>query len=321
MNVTNVTIDTYTEQLAVALFVSVIVHLLVIYGISFIPPPSKKPLNVTMDVILVQKKTDTRDQQPDYLAQATQEGGGKHELESKDRPATPTIAPFPSENTELVVTPPPPQIAAAAPLVEPETKILATTTKSSYQIEDPPSEEIPLDEEIPVEGNDEAKETTELEEIPALSNRIQNVRTEVASIQAELDEKYRDYQKTRKRHKYISASTKEYIYATYINSWRRKIEPIAQAKYAAIHQFIEASLLLDVAINKDGTIYNVELVKSSGYPVLDDVALRSVHNAAPYVQFSEEIRKETDILHITATWEFSYNNVTTKIGKRRSHKK
>jgi len=147
--------------------------------------------------------------------------------------------------------------------------------------EDPPSEEIPLDEEIPVEGNDEAKETTELEEIPALSNRIQNVRTEVASIQAELDEKYRDYQKTRKRHKYISASTKEYIYATYINSWRRKIEPIAQAKYAAIHKFIEASLLLDVAINKDGTIYNVELVKSSGYPVLDDVALRSVHNAAP----------------------------------------
>ena len=36
----------------------------------------------------------------------------------------------------------------------------------------------------------------------------------------------------------------------------------------------------------------------------DDAAVRIVRLAGPYAPFPEDIRRETDILHITRTWQF-----------------
>jgi len=44
--------------------------------------------------------------------------------------------------------------------------------------------------------------------------------------------------------------------------------------------------------------------RSSGEKILDDAAIRIVRLAAPYAPFPQDIRKETDILHITRTWQF-----------------
>jgi periplasmic protein TonB len=63
-------------------------------------------------------------------------------------------------------------------------------------------------------------------------------------------------------------------------------------------------LILDVALNKDGSINNITVDRSSGHQVLDDAAIRIVELASPYYPFPDHIREKTDILHITRTWQF-----------------
>ena len=67
---------------------------------------------------------------------------------------------------------------------------------------------------------------------------------------------------------------------------------------------VYGSLRLLVAINADGTVNRVKVLKSSGYKALDDAALRIVRQAAPFQRFPQEIRSDTDILEIIRTWKF-----------------
>jgi protein TonB len=58
-----------------------------------------------------------------------------------------------------------------------------------------------------------------------------------------------------------------------------------------------------VGINSDGTLSNVEIMKSSGYSVLDDAAIRIVKLAAPYAPFTNDL-KDYDRVEIIRTWRF-----------------
>ena len=73
---------------------------------------------------------------------------------------------------------------------------------------------------------------------------------------------------------------------------------------AARKQKLSGSLILDVALNNDGSINQITVRRSSGHKVLDDAAIRIVELASPYSPFPDHIREETDILHITRTWQF-----------------
>ena len=86
-------------------------------------------------------------------------------------------------------------------------------------------------------------------------------------------------------------------------SWWRRIGNLNYPDEAR-REKLSGNLLLDVAINADGTIHSVQVLRSSGYQVLDDAAKRIVHMAAPYAPLSAAIRKDTDILHIIRTWQF-----------------
>jgi periplasmic protein TonB len=52
-------------------------------------------------------------------------------------------------------------------------------------------------------------------------------------------------------------------------------------------------------------VESVEINRSSGHKVLDQAALRIVRLAAPFDRFPDNIRADTDILHITRTWTFT----------------
>ena len=49
----------------------------------------------------------------------------------------------------------------------------------------------------------------------------------------------------------------------------------------------------------------MEINRSSGHKVLDQAAIRIVRLAAPFDRFPDNIRTDTDILHITRTWTFT----------------
>jgi len=306
MNTTyDIHIDPDTERFAVALFIAALVHVVAIYGVGFTMPKSTQLLNTTMEVILVQKSTDNVPEKADFLAQVNYQGGG--ESEQKVRPSTPTIAPFPDETAEMVFTPPPPQVAMAPKKDQIEKLTIPQPAPDEVELQP----EITEPEEPAEQGN--ADQTTEFEESTENTLIINALAIKRASLQAELDQEFEEYAK-RPRQTFISSSTREYEYAGYMVQWQREVEDIGNTNYPdkARRQKISGSLILDVALNPNGTIHNVEITHPSESKILDEAALRIVRLAAPFDPFPENIRKATDILHITRTWEFRYSKTSIK---------
>jgi len=110
----------------------------------------------------------------------------------------------------------------------------------------------------------------------------------------------------RLRNKYISARTRESKYVMYMKAWQTKVERIGNLNYPLeVHlQRLEGSLILDVAINAEGKVLDIRVVRSSGQYLLDKSAIQIVQQSVPFDAFPSDIRKDTDILHITRTWEF-----------------
>jgi periplasmic protein TonB len=295
-----------TERFIVALVIATLIHYAIIYGVGFAMPKSAQPLNTTMEVILVQKRTEQTPKQADYLAQVSYEGGGERLEEI--RPSTPTIAPFPDQTAEMVFTPPPPQIAAAP--TDYQFQILTTEQSSPDQVVRQ-KEVIPPDE-LGEQGYD--TQNLVFKDFVTENTLLVNTHAmKLASLQAELDEEFEEYAK-RPRKKFINASTQEYRYANYMENWRRKVEEVGNANYPeqARHQKLSGNLILDVAIKYDGTLHQVEIKDPSNHNILNESTLQIVHLAAPFDAFPEEIRKETDILHITRTWRFRYNGLSSR---------
>jgi protein TonB len=306
MNVDRIDIDPDTERFVVALLIATVVHLVIIYGVSFVPLKPAQISNHSMEIILVQTRTEKSPQQADYLAQANQIGGG--EIPQQERPSAPFIAPFPETNPNMVVTPLPPQMAAHAE--ESQVAELSTPHPSSQTTQS--LSPIDYQEGPPEQSSDSL--TTDLNEYIAENTLLINEQAaKLASIQAELSAKFNSYT-NRLRSKWVHANTKEDKYANYMVAWRQKVEEVGNANYPdkARQQKLSGSLVLDVALNPNGTIRKVVIRKPSPYAILDEAALRIVHLAAPFDPFPKEIRQEIDVLHITRTLEFRYNSLTSR---------
>ena len=124
---------------------------------------------------------------------------------------------------------------------------------------------------------------------------------------AEITREHQTYQK-RPRRKFLTARTREYKYAAYMDAWRAKVERIGNLNYPeeAKRRNLTGSLVLDVAIRPDGKLDGINIIRSSKHKALDDAAIRIVKLAAPYAPFPKKVRSEVDILHITRTWKFQH---------------
>ena len=71
-------------------------------------------------------------------------------------------------------------------------------------------------------------------------------------------------------------------------------------------------LRLLVIIRKDGSLEGIEVLKSSGYAVLDEAAIKIVRMAAPFSPFPAELSATTDKLEIIRTWQFQENELSSK---------
>src|SRR5690606_20676674 len=72
------------ERLGATLVLSLLVHGLVILGVGF-AIESAAPVMPTLDVILTQSRTELTPEQADFLAQASNRGGGEDEIARRPR--------------------------------------------------------------------------------------------------------------------------------------------------------------------------------------------------------------------------------------------
>lgn len=284
------------DRLGLTTFGSVLLHVVIVLGIGFTAPqilPRTNPLQ-TLDITLVNTRNDIEPDAPDFLAQASQEGGGetdKTEIARSPLPANPT----PSRSQHL------PQAKLAASIEQPRTKAVPeylTRPEAVQQINALPPEPEPM----PQQHDQNKLGVVNMSELDQERQRLS----------AEISAAWRDYLKRPKR-KFLSARTKEYKYAVYMQSWILKVERIGNLHYPgeAKRKRLRGSVVLDAQISPLGRLLSIDVKRSSGYKILDDAAVRSVRMAAPFEAFPEKFRREVDILHITRTWQYSGSQLTS----------
>ena len=114
------------------------------------------------------------------------------------------------------------------------------------------------------------------------------------------------YAKRPKIHRLNAASTMRDKGAWYKDEWRKKVERVGNLNYPdeARRQQIYGNLRMMVSINRDGSLYEVLVLESSGQAVLDQAAQRIVRLAAPFAPFTGDLA-EYDRLEIIRTWRFA----------------
>jgi len=296
---TNRPIITPADRLGMTLCLAIITHAVVVLGITFSQDEKPPPRYDAMEIILVQQRSEQAPDEAKVLAQASLDGGG--DTAEEVTPATPLPSPFP-DNVAEITTPPAAQIPAVLPESDSGKELLA--------VESTQNEVVSSDNNLkiePAEIDEPAETPKEDRKLPNAATLVANS-MKIAALSAEIQRKL-ESQAERPKRKFISASTREFKYAAYMEAWRAKVERIGNLNYpdAARQQGLSGSLILDVGLSPDGSIKEIIIRRSSGNKILDDAAIRIVNLAAPYSPFPEDIKEEVDILHITRTWQFQNN--------------
>lgn len=272
------------DRLGFTLFLAALIHLALILGVgfTFVEP---QQISRTLEITLATFKSETKPKKADFLAQENQQGSGT--LDKKAIPKTTEVAPF-QDNTVKKVTPPPsaqPEVKEAAPKATVAT-IAPTPKKTVIKREEVKTEPKP-------------KAATPTFDSSQLSS-------EISSLEAELANEQQLYAKRPRIHRLSAASTMRDKGAWYKDEWRKKVERIGNLNYPdeARRNQIYGNLRLMVSINRDGSLYEVLVLESSGQPLLDQAAQRIVRLAAPFAPFSGDL-SDIDRLEIIRTWRFA----------------
>ena len=277
-----------TARMRRALVASILLHLFIIFGIGFQLPQKPRPdkADPTLEVVLVNAKSQTRPVVADALAQHSLDGGGN--VDEKRRAQTPLPA-LPDQKSDA-------QVKLALRRVEQlerEARQVMTQAKSKTVVETAqPAKPAP-------DAVAESRAEPSAADIMARS-------AEIARLDAKISKEWDAYQQ-RPRRRFIGSRTQETRFARYIEDWRQKIERIGDMNYpqGARDQRIRGRLVVTVAIRSDGTVESFDINVPSGHKILDDGARKIVDRAAPFAAFPPDIAKDVDILHITRTWTFT----------------
>ncbi|MHB1292572.1 MAG: energy transducer TonB [Sulfuricella sp.] len=272
-----------SDRLGLVLLISITLHLLAVFGVTFKAPEMKKSAIATsLEVVLVNSKSSSRPVKADALAQANLDGGGNTDAERRAKSPLPVLD-RPQQESEAV------QKQQQVSQLEQQARLLMTQVKSSQHVEPIPAKLKPSEAPTEKPGSELAMRSLE-----------------AARLEARISRDWDAYQKKPKRN-FVGARTQEYRFARYAEDWRAKVEKVGNLNYPeeAKRQKIYGSLQLTVIIKADGSLVSVEVTKPSGHKVLDEAATRIVRLAAPYAPFPEDIRKDTDELGIVRTWTFT----------------
>jgi protein TonB len=332
--------NTATDRLLFTLLLSIIIHLIIVLGISFdvFSKPTNAPVN-NLDITLVKQQDKIKPEEADFLAQADNEGGGEQD--------TPTPEPTPESPAPVVEEEPasePVQTAAVSPVETEPTPVAEPDPMPEPPAPEPVTTQPPQPEPEPappepvsdkpekavkkltqkqaeqkvekVETPDTAPET-QLEAAPeppprpSAKDLMMQARTEIHDLQKKLDQSSRALSDRPKKRR-ISASTKEFAAAAYMKAWEIKVERIGNMNYPdeARKKGLNGSLMLSVDVNPDGSVPagGIVISRSSGHKVLDDAAVRIVRLGAPYAAIPKNVLKDNDMLTIIRTWKFETGN-------------
>ncbi len=269
-----------TERLRATFVLSVLVHAMAVFGIGFAMEDAA-PLLPTLDVIQTRTQTPLTPAQADFLAQASNQGGGEHARST--RPSAPQAGPLPQPEDGLA--PRPLRAQTPGPSPPPEARVVASASGEAA---------LPTPQARPETPPDDA---------PRGREKIERD-IEMARLAAEIQLRSVEYAKRPKR-KFVSASTREYAWAQYLRGWVDRVERVGNLNYPdeARRRRIGGLVVISVGVRRDGSVESARIIRSSRIPMLDEAALRIVKLSEPFAPLPKS-SEDPDVLHITRTWQF-----------------
>ena len=279
-----------SHRLVAAMMASLLLHAIVFFGVTFqFPQPKSDKIASSLEVVLVNNKTQTKPKESQLLAQDNLDGGGNTE---EDRRAK---TPFP-------VLPRNKPVIAESVAQQKVKQLEQEAKKLMAAISETPQIELPKEHKNEQESKSVAVDSTDL-----LLRSL-----DIARLRAQIDQDHDSYQKRPKR-KFVGARTKEFRFARYVEDWRIKVERIGNLNYpeAARKEKLYGNLQLTVGMRADGSLESIEINRSSGEKILDEAAVNIVKLAGQngFAPFPPDISQDTDILHITRTWVFAASDM------------
>ena len=136
---------------------------------------------------------------------------------------------------------------------------------------------------------------------------IDQQRRQLLDTLAEIEQRINE-QNARPRTRYVSPATREVSYALYHDHMRRLIEEHGTRFFPQIQgRKLYGSLTLMLTVNAQGRVIASQVLKSSGQPELDKLALALAENAGPFGTFSAEMKREFDQLAMVSRYTFKRN--------------
>lgn len=269
----------HSDTLLTALFIAAIVHAVILVGINFrIPKPAK--INRSIDITLSSTPVKKAPDNAKYLAQDNQIGAGS--VDNKPEPPRQKLPNLDNGQKQSHTT----DAIPKTPKTYSE-KLTAESAPESISSADNH------------QTRDNSNETKPRISAEALQRQI-----------AQLGEQIRQSRPSSElsRIKFVNAlSAHQYIAAQYMKDWEDKVERTGNLNYPEVarKRGFSGSLIMDVGIKADGSIYNLRITRSSGNQALDDAAKRIVRMSAPFSSLPDDLLEELDVLVITRVWKFS----------------
>ena len=237
----------------------------------------------SLDVILSKQKSLQTPDKADYLAKNDQLGGGESEKNVRPQNIKSGVA-VDDQGNHLIE-----QVENIPNLEEVKNTELLTTTDSKLKVQS-------------------AKTAPDINNQTNPNNEALTRNQKLAKLENNISERKEAYAK-RPKSKYISASTKSFEFADYMQTWVKKIERVSNLNYPdeARKRGFVGTLIMTVGINSEGTIKDIQIIKSSGYKSIDDAAEHLVQLSGPFESIPKT-KSQVDILYITRTWQFLPGN-------------
>jgi protein TonB len=276
------------ERFRFMIFLSACAHALLVLGVGFTYLTDANN-EATIEVTLAQYRSQIQPDDADFIAQENQTGSGsQHEATV---PSSPFLSDLNDADINEVRPAPEAQVLNETPE---QPNLTALTSINAEQV-------------IAQQRN-----APEQEEKQALSEQSssEEISLAIASLQAQLDLQQQAFARQPRKYTLSSASARKSHEASYLDSWRRRVEAVGNINYPvqARQQQVYGNVRMLIALNASGQISETRIIQSSGESLLDQAAVDIVNLAAPFEPFPEELKAEADILEIVRTFRFHEGN-------------
>ena len=276
------------ERFRFMIFLSACAHALLVLGVGFTYLTNANDES-SIEVILAQYHSQIQPDDADFIAQENQTGSG-----SQDETTVPS-SPFMSDLNDVDINEVRPAHEAQVLNETPEQPNL--TALYSINAEQAVAQQ---------------RDMPEQEEKQALSKQSssEEISLAIASLRAQLDLQQQAFARQPRKYTLSSASARKSHEASYLDSWRRRVEAVGNINYPikARQQQVYGNVRMLISLNASGQISETRIIQSSGESLLDQAAVDIVNLAAPFEPFPEELKAEADILEIVRTFRFHEGN-------------